>query len=229
MLVTTDTLLGPAPPHSAFLEGFRVLRANLLAQQGRDPYKTMMITSAQAREGKTTVTINLATVLALAGKRTVVLDADANLEGLGRTLDIRGKPGLTDVCQGTVGLDDVLLPTQIDTFHVVSAGTLVERASELMLSQNMHDVIQNLAERNDFVLLDTTPTVGFGSALSLAPLVDLVLMVARARGDAGPVQQALAALTDVGANVGGVIVNDIYPQDSTATDSYYRYYYQEDE
>ena len=220
MLSTTSTLLGPTPPRSAFLEGFRVLRANLLALQTRAPFRTVMITSAQAREGKTTVAANLAIVLSLAGKRTILVDADPSQQGLGRALDLRGLPGLTDVCSGSVDLDAVLQPTQIDTLHCISAGTLVERASELMLTPNMHDTLQQLAARSDLVLLDATPSVGFGSALSLAPLADLVLLVARARGDVAPVQHAIAALADVGANIGGVIVNDIFPQDSAVMESY---------
>lgn len=229
MLSTTDTLLGPAPPHSAFLEGFRVLRANLLGLHSREPFKTILVTSAQAREGKTTVAVNLATVLALAGKRTVIVDADANLQGTGRALGVRGTPGLTDVCQGAAALEEVLLPTQIGTLRVLSAGTLVERASELMLSERMREVVAGIAEVSDFVIVDAMPAVGFGATLSLAPLMDVVLMVARARGDAAPVQQALGALADVGARVAGVVVNDIYPQDSAITMSYYRYYQQEDE
>lgn len=229
MLTTTDTFLGPAPPHSAFLEGFRVLRANLLGLCSREPFKTVLITSAQAREGKTTVAINLATVLALAGKRTIVVDADANLEGLGRALNIRGRPGLTDLCAGGTPYNEVLIPTEIDALHVVSAGTQVEKASELMLSERLHDVIRHLSDVSDFVVIDAMPAVGFGATLSLAPFVDMVLLVARARGDAQIVRHALGALKDVGANIAGIVVNDINPQDSPITTSYYRYYYQEEE
>ena len=229
MLPTTDTLLGPAPPHSAFLEGFRVLRANLLGLCSREPFRTVLVTSAQAREGKTAIAANLATVLALAGKRTVVVDADANLQGLSRALGVRGRPGLTDLCAGDTSSDQVLCPTEIDALRIVSAGTQVERASELMLSEKLQDAIRHISDVSDFVVIDAMPAVGFGATLSLAPVVDIVLVVARARGDAQIVKQALGALRDVGANIAGIVVNDINPQDSAITTSYYRYYYQEEE
>ncbi|NSW56923.1 MAG: CpsD/CapB family tyrosine-protein kinase [Armatimonadetes bacterium] len=229
MLPTTDTFLGPAPPNSAFLEGFRVLRANLLGLWGREPFKTVLVTSAQAREGKTTVAANLATVLALAGKQTIAVDADANLQGLSRACGLRGRPGLTDLCAGNMTADEVLCPTQVDTLKMVPAGTQVDRASELMLSEHLHQAIRQIADMSEFVIIDAMPAVGFGATLSLAPLTDRVLVVARARGDAQVVKQALGSLHDVGANIAGIVVNDINPQDSAIMTSYYRYYYQEEE
>lgn len=225
MLPTTDTLLGPNPPHSAYSESFRVLRANILARYGQEPFSSIMITSALAREGKTTVALNLATVLGLARKQVILVDADMYQEALGRALGISGTPGLTDLCQGATSVEEILQPTEIPTLRLVSAGTQTEAASELVVSPSMTEAVRDLTGQAEFVIFDTTPAIGFGPALSLASLMDLVIVVARARGDARPVQQALAALTDVGGKIGGVIVNDILPQDSLATGSYYRYYY----
>ena len=223
MLQPSDTILGSAPPRSAYLEGFRVLRANLMAMHGREPFKSILITSASAREGKTTVAINLATVLALAGKKTILLDADANAQGLGREMGVRGTPGITDLCLGSVSAQDILHRTELDNLWLVSSGTRGEDASELAFSPSMREGIEQLAAQAEFLILDGTPCLGFGITLSLAPLVDLVLIVARARGKAEFVQQALATLVDAGTRVGGVIVNDILPQDSPLTEAYYQY------
>jgi capsular exopolysaccharide synthesis family protein len=227
MLIATDTFLGPSPPPSAYLEGYRILRTALWSTWNREPYKTILVTSSMPREGKTTVSLNLATVFALAGKRTVVVDGDAEQERLGRTLGIQGKPGLTDVCEGTVAIENVLVPTELDALKVVSVGTTPRLAAELAARPAMSDAIGRLADQADFMILDAAPVLGFSTALALAPLFDLVIVVARARNQAGPVRQAIGSLLDLGAKVAGVVVNDILPQDSLSTASYHQYYREE--
>lgn len=224
MLVMTETLLGPTPPQSAYSESYRVLRANLSALQQRDPFSSILVTSATAREGKTTVSLNLATTLALAGKRAIVVDTDTMHQGLGRALGIAGSPGLIDLCEGRAGIDGIIRATELETLHAVCAGTQAERASEFASKPSMGEALKSLQSRADYLILDGTPTLGFGATLALAPLVDIVVVVARARRKAETVRQALLSLVEVGANVGGVIVNDILPSDSLMASSYYTYY-----
>jgi polysaccharide biosynthesis transport protein len=228
MLITTDTLLGPSPPPSAYLEGYRILRTALWALWNREPFSTILVTSALPREGKTTVTLNLATVFALAGKRTVVVDGDAEQESLGRALGIRGKPGVTDICVGAAAADAVLVPTGLEALRAVPVGTTPRLVAELASRPAMPDAIGRLADQAEFLFLDAAPVLGFSTALALAPLFDMVLVVARARNQAGPARQAIGSLLDMGAKVAGVVINDILPQDSLSAASYYQYH-KEDE
>ena len=227
MLITSDTILGPDPPPSAYLEGYRILRTALWALWTREPFRTILVTSSLPREGKTTTTLNLATVFALAGKRTIVVDGDAVQASLSRTLGIQGKPGLTDICEGTVATDLAIVPTELEALQAVSVGTTPRLAAELAAKPAMSDAINSLADQAEFMMLDAAPVLGFSTALALAPLFDLVVVVARARNQAGPVRQTIGALLDVGAKVAGVVVNDILPQDSVSAASYYQYYRKE--
>jgi polysaccharide biosynthesis transport protein len=224
MLITTDTFLGPSPSRSAYVESYRVLRTALMALWSREPFKTVLVTSALPREGKTTVALNLATVFALAGKQTIVVDGDAYQEELGRTLGIHGKPGVTDLCVDAAGIDSVLVPTELDALRAVSMGTMPLLATELAAKPVMGDAIRGLADRTEFLILDAAPLLGFSMALALAPVFDVVLVVAKARNQAGPARHAIGALLDVGANVAGVVINDILPQDSILGGSSYEYY-----
>lgn len=224
MLVTTDTILGPKPPQCAYAESFRVVRANLMALYQREPFHSLLITSATPREGKTTVALNLATTFALAGKTTLIVDTDTSRQGLSRLLGIAGTSGLTDLCEGAVDLDAAIRPSELPQLLAVSAGTHTEGTEELASRPSMGEALRQLQSRADLVLLDGTPALGFGNTLALAPQVDMVAVVARARRDAETVRQALLSLVEVGANVGGVIVNDILPADSLMTSSYYSYY-----
>jgi len=227
MLITTDTILGPDPPRSVYVESYRVLRTSLLALWSREPFRTILVTSALPGEGKTTVALNLATVFALAGKQTIIVDGDADKEGLGRTLSIHGTPGVTDLCVDITGADAALTPTGLEALRAVSVGTMPRLAAELAARPAMGDAIKGLADRAEFLILDAAPLLGFSMALALAPVFDVVLVVARARNQAGPVRQAIGALLDVGAKVAGVVVNDILPQDSILSGSYYQYYQNE--
>lgn len=225
MLVTTEALLGPKPPQSAYSESYRVLRANLMALQQREPFNSILITSATAREGKTTVAINLATTLALSGKSVIVADTDAVRQGLSRLLGLSGSLGLTDLCMGATDADAVLRATELANLSVVSAGTQTEGNEEFASLPGMGEAIRALRARTGYLILDGTPTIGFGSTLAMAPLVDTVIVIARARREAEIVRQALVSLVEVGANVAGVVVNDILPADSLMTSSYYSYHY----
>ena len=91
----------------------------------------------------------------------------------------------------------------------------------------MSDVIREAAGSAEYVLLDGAPVLGYSGTLQLAPRIDLVLFVARARGYVAPVQRALRALCDVGAEVPGIVVNDVMPTDKRyyGYPSYYHYYY----
>ncbi|MFO8080938.1 MAG: CpsD/CapB family tyrosine-protein kinase [Armatimonadota bacterium] len=225
MLTPTATILGSQPPPSAYLESYRVLRSSLMALNEREPFTTALITSARDREGKTTITTNLGTVLGLAGQRTLLVDADFYGAGLTRTFDIPDDtPGFTDVCQGEADLHDAILTTEVDTLSVLPVGTARDMGPELVAATSIGNTIDMLGDAADYVFIDCTPMSGFGTATSLAPVVDLVLMVTVARSDAMVVRRCIDDLEDQQARFGGVIVNDVLPQDSVVHRAFHRYY-----
>lgn len=227
MLTSTETILGPTPPPSAYLESYRTLRSSIMTMDEREPFTTTLFTSARDLEGKTTVVINLATVISLVGKTTIVVDADFYGGGLTRELQIPdGTPGLTDLCAGEANLDDVLRPTEIEAMQVIPVGSRPNEGPELIASPGIRETLEAVAEKADYVFIDCTPMTGFGTATSLAPVVDAVLFVTVARSDAQAVRRCIDDLADCGARLGGVIVNDILPEDSAVYQAFHRYYQQ---
>lgn len=225
MLNQTDTILGSDPPPSAYLESYRVLRSSVLAMREREPFRTALITSPGEREGKTTVAINLATMLGLIDKRTILVDADFYGSGIDRALDIPPEsPGLTDLCRGDAELDEVLMPTEVEQFSLLPAGTDPDRGPELIATGAMERTVAQVRDAAEYVLFDCTPVTGFGAAVSIAPLVDVVLLVVLARSQVMNVRRCLEAIEQVGGTIGGVVVNDVLPGDSAAYRSYHRYY-----
>ncbi len=225
MLIQTETILGPEPARSAYLESYRVLRSSVMALKDKEAFQTVLVTSPAEREGKTTVVINLGIVLGLVERPTIIADADFYGAGIGSVLDIPGDAlGLTDLCQGQATVEEALIHTAISSLRILPAGTQIDRGPELTATGAMAGVMTELTERADFVLFDCTPVIGFGTALSLAGLVDAVFLVARARSQVTGVQRCLDALRDVDAKIGGVIVNDVLPSDSVVYRAYHRYY-----
>ncbi len=225
MLIETETLLGPDPPGSAYLESFRVLRSSILALKEKEPFQTVLVSSREQREGKSTVAINLGTVLGLVEKPTIVVDADFYGQGIGGMLGIPDDAvGLTDLCLGQVQPEEALIPTQIPSLHILPAGTQMEKGPELAVTGSMKQVLSQLKDRAEFVLYDCSPVSGFGTARSLAAAMDIVFLVSLARSQVTDVQRCLDSLREVGANIGGVIVNDVLPHDSVVYRAYHRYY-----
>ncbi len=224
MLITTETLLGADPPGSAYLESYRVLRSSVLALKEKEPFQTVLITSVGQREGKTSVAINLGIMLGLVERPTIVVDADFYGQGIGGTLGIPDTAGLTDLCLGQVQLEEALIETEIPSLHILPAGTQMAKGPELAVTGSMKQVLSQLKEQAEFILCDCTPVSGFGTALSLAGAVDIVFFVSLARSQVPQVQRCLDSLREVGANIGGVIVNDVLPSDSVVYRAYHRYY-----
>jgi len=225
VLIQSETILGAEPPRSAYLESYRVLRSSVMALKDKEPFQTVLVTSPGEREGKSTIVINLGIVLGLVEKPTIIADADFYGAGIGSILDIPDDAlGLTDLCQGRATVEEALLDTAIGSLHILPAGTQIDRGPELTATGAMAGVMTQLTDRADFVLFDCTPVTGFGTALSLAALVDTVFLVSLARRQVVAVQRCLDALKGVDANIGGVIVNDVLPSDSVVYRAYHRYY-----
>jgi len=224
VLVTTETLLGVKPPRSAYLESYRVLRSSVLSLNEKQPFQTVLVTSPGQGEGKTSVVANLGAMLGLVERPTIIADADFYGQGISEMLGITGQAGLTDLCLGQVHLDEVLIATEIPSLHLLSTGAEIDRGPELAITASMREVLAQLKDRAEFVLLDCTPVSGFGTALSLAGAVDTVFLVSLARSQATVVQRCLDQLSERGANIGGVIVNDVLPSDSAVHRAFHRYY-----
>ncbi len=222
MLEGTDTLLGPDPPECEYLEAYRQLRASILALRLRSTVRSLLITSATPAEGKSTVVLNLATVLALAAKRVVCVDLDLHHPYIHEMVGVPIAPGITDVLAGEASLAEAGRATGVEHLTIIPAGSHWEERSDILAASGPRGVIDELMEQYEFVIVDSTPVLDFAVALELARVADQVMMVARARRSVAPVIQAIDTLEEVGGTVAGIVVNDVLPQDSASAE--YAYY-----
>lgn len=204
-------------------EAFKLLRANILLPGNGTHPKVIAITSAVKGEGKTTVSANLTVALSQVSGKCVVVESDLRQPSLCSLLKVdRGKHGLADYLLGAAQLDDILIQTENDKLLVISSGTMVKNTSDLVTSDKMKALIEELSKRFAFVILDTPPLLAVSDAVTLSKLADAVLMVVRAKHtNREMVKAARMRLQRVGCKLLGVIINRTA---KTSSDSYYSDY-----
>ena len=212
-------------PQSLAAEAYRTIRTGILLSQAGEPPRTLLITSAQSSEGKTTSAVNLAASLASAGARVMIVDADLRRPSVAKQLNIDSRlPGLVEMLTGQCSYREVALKEAAPGISVIPSGKIPPNPAELLGSPQMASIIDNLAERYDYVIIDSPPILPVTDSVILSRFVDGVVMVVR--GSATPrrvVADARQRLRAVGARMLGVILNDV---DVTGGDYYYynRYY-----
>jgi capsular exopolysaccharide synthesis family protein len=188
-----------------------------------------MLTSATPQEGKTTVTANLAVVMAQGERKVAVIDADLRRPSLHRKFGFYNQVGLSDLFLVMRPLE--AFPQGAIKFHeaarlaVVTSGKLPPNPAELLTSQKMSHFLEMLNQEFDLILIDTPPVLSVTDAAALAPCMDGVILVAKPGvtrlRDFG---QALEQLRNVNARVLGVVLNEVNPRSRKYGYYYNRYY-----
>lgn len=189
-------------------EAFRQLRTKLFVIERESNLKTLLVTSAEPHEGKSTIIANLALTLAHAGRKVVVIDGDMRRPRQHMIFGLENKQGLSDVLQQQAELDEVLQVTTIEGIQVLTSGALRDYPGELVIMPQMREIIIQLREHADVVLIDAPAVLAVADASVLATLVDGVLLVveqSRSREDA--VQEARRRLDHLNVRTLGVVMN----------------------
>jgi capsular exopolysaccharide synthesis family protein len=177
-----STLMALDEPQSPYVEALRVLRTWLLHPRGGKTPKVVLVTSSGASEGKTTLSVNLAIVLALQGKKVLLVDADLREPMLHKMLNIKTQTGLSSIISGQSG-DEVLpgiVPIErLPTLRVLVSGPVPAYPSQLLGSVPMRSSIEAWREQFDFIILDAPPVLPVTDSLVLSSLADYTLLVAR--------------------------------------------------
>jgi capsular exopolysaccharide synthesis family protein len=203
-------------PESEASEAYRRLRTGMLYAAAQDDVRTVLVTSSEPSEGKTTTVANLAAALGKAGKYVVVVAADLRRPRLETFLGLtngstgsESRPGLTNILAGEVGVDDALVPVPgMPNVKVLPTGPMVANPAELLESNAMRRIMAYLRDHADIVLIDGTPILGVSDALAMSQLADAVLLVADAGQARRTVSQARAQLAQVNGRLMGTVLNN---------------------
>jgi len=197
-------LLTPHAPRSHLADQYRVLKRPLIGNamgKGADTVKhgnLIMVTSALPGEGKSFTSVNLAMSIAAELDHTVMLvDADVARPSVLRMLGLPAGPGLLDLLEGKADMADVLMRTNVDKLTLLPSGTPHPRATELLASEAMSQLLDDMATRypDRIIIFDSPPLLLTTEARVLAThMGQIVMVVAAGRTLQGSVQQALAAI-----------------------------------
>ncbi|HKS27533.1 MAG TPA: polysaccharide biosynthesis tyrosine autokinase [Pyrinomonadaceae bacterium] len=209
---------------SPVAEAFRHLRTSLLFSSGVSAPRSILVTSGQALEGKTTVAFNTAIALAQTGASVLLVDCDLRRPSVQKHIGAEIEPGLTDYLAGEVKLDAALRNyAQLPSLKIMTSGYLPANPAELLGSEEMLSFLSRAKERFAHVIIDSPPSVSFADGAIISTLVDgVVIVVHGGKSSRAVVRHLINRLTGVGARICGTVLNNVKPQ---PYDYYYNSYY----
>jgi capsular exopolysaccharide synthesis family protein len=208
-------------PDSKHAEAYRVLRTNILFSRKNEKFNTIVVVSAGAGEGKSTTTMNLATVFAQTGQRVLVVDSDLRRPTLHKLLHVANNLGLTNYLLKQNKIEEVVQATSVPMLDFMPSGKLPNSSMGVLGSAQMKEMISELKQRYDFIFFDSPPILGVSDASVLASEVDLVVQVIQYRRYPQPMNiRAKQMIEKVGGNFVGIVLNNI---NMSQDESYYYY------
>ena len=218
---------------SPIAEAYRHLRTSLLLSSAGTPPKTILVTSSQPSEGKTTTAINTAFMLAQTGAEVLIIDCDLRRPRLHTHFNIPNTRGLTNSLSGESHDLDSLIQTydKQPNLKLLPSGPIPPNPAELLGSDEMRRLLASLSEKFTHIIVDSPPAISFTDASILSTFVDgVILVVHGGRSSRAVVRRAKQRLIDIGANIFGVVLNNvkIEPHDYYYA-GYYSGYYKSDE
>jgi succinoglycan biosynthesis transport protein ExoP len=218
---------------SPVAEAYRHLRTSLLLSSAGQPPKTVLVTSSQPSEGKTTTVVNIATMLAQTGANVLVLDCDLRRPRVHSHFGMTNARGVTNYLSGETNVSDLVQTyDKLRNLKVLPSGPVPPNAAELLGSDEMRKLLYVLAEEYTHIIIDSPPAISFTDASILSTMVDGVMLVVHGgRSSRAVVRRAKQQLQDVGAHLFGIVLNNVKLEgtDYYYYSGYYSGYYSDDE
>jgi capsular exopolysaccharide synthesis family protein len=220
----TSHLITHTDVESSGAEAFRMLRTGLAFANAERPLRAIAVTSPGPSEGKSTVAINLASVLAQAGSRVLLVDADMRHPMLHTVFKHAKKPGLSDLAVMSGDPAQAIFPTGLDGLFCLPCGTIPPSPADLFTLGATRALLERLEGEYDYLVIDTPPVLVAADTPIIGALADTSILVVRAGRTAfDALEDARAAMLNGGAHLSGLVVNDV--KRSGRYGRYYHYYY----
>ncbi|MDD5794510.1 MAG: CpsD/CapB family tyrosine-protein kinase [Clostridiales bacterium] len=207
-------------PKSIAAEAYRTLRTNIQYSSFDEEIRTIVVTSSEPGEGKSTTAGNIAISFAQAAKKTVIIDCDLRKPSLHKKFKISNIGGLSDILIGKEKIDDVIHHFN-EELDVITSGKLPPNPAEMLGSRTMERLLVALKERYDIIILDTAPLQAVTDAQILSTKSDGIILVVRAHATKREsVIQAKGLIEKVGGKILGTVLNGV----ENTRGKYYYYY-----
>lgn len=207
-------------PKSVIAESYRTLRTNIQYSSFDKKYKSIVITSSEQGEGKSTTAANLALSLAQGEKKVVLIDCDLRKPSIHKKFKVSNATGLSDVLIGKELLSNTL-KRRGENLFILTSGKIPPNPSEMLSSKAMSNLLEELKEDFDYIIIDTPPIQAVTDSQILSTKVDGTLLVIRAKETKREsVHNAVNLLKKVNAHIIGTVLNGV----DNDSGNYYYYY-----
>lgn len=210
-----------------FSESVRLLRVRVEKQMAQRGAKVLMVTSTIANEGKTTVSMNLATDLARKGKKTLLVDCDLRNPSVAGALDVAQQSGLAEFLRGDEKIGDILRSTDDPNLFVIYGGSPVHQPQRMLASAATRNFLNAVRSTFDYVILDTPPCTMMADAAEVGAMADCTLLTVRQNfACRSQIVEGVQLLGDSGKPIIGCVMNmtTVQPGKKGYSYSYYGYY-----
>ena len=215
-------------PNSTVAECVRTVRTNLLFMAPERELRSMLVTSAGPREGKTSTVVNIGATMAYAGSKILLVDSDLRRPRLHKVFDMTNDRGLTNmILDSDVQIADMIQESGVDGMHIMCSGPLPPNPAELLQTKGFRRTLARLLETYDQVIFDSPPVVAVTDAQVLGMQLDGAVLVVRAgQTTRDMLAKAKRLLSDVNVQMLGAILNNLDVTRRGYGQYYYRYYRQ---
>ncbi len=213
-------------PKSSVAECSRAIRTNLLFMTPDKPFRSLLVSSSMAGEGKTTMTLNLATAMAQAGSRVLLVDADLRRPRIHKSFQVSNDVGLSSLLIENCKLDQAVVRSPVENLDILPCGPIPPNPSELLHTAKFREVYAELLKSYDKVIFDSAPISAVTDSVVLSTIVDGTMLVIKTGvTHREAVKRAVRSLQDAHANILGVVLNDLEANKTEYGYSYSRYYW----
>lgn len=218
-----SSMIAAISPNSRVAEQFRTIRTNIQFSMATKNLQTILFSSSGPYEGKSTICTNVASVFADQGKRVLVVDADMRLPSIAKIFHLNNKVGLSTLMTSKhLKVEEAIQHVEAVHFDVLPSGIVPPNPSELLDTERMDEIIDELKQQYDLILFDLPPIVSVTDAQIMATKVDGVILVIRKDiAEVEEVYKAKELLDLVNANVLGAVFNG-ETNNYDYSNSYYR-------
>lgn len=198
------------PKHHTFSEALRTLRTSLQLLNIDKPSQTILVTSSVPKEGKSTVSVNLAFAMGQLNK-VLLVEADLRRPTIAKRFQLPGfQPGLANAVVGTHELSECIVKDEESGIEVLCAGTIPPNPQELLASQKFADLMDNLKKQYDYVIVDSAPTQAVSDAIVVSKHCDSLVYVVKADSTSIKViNNGLSRFVQIGHRIDGLVLNQV--------------------
>jgi len=202
------SLVSVTDPSSVVAEQFRTIRTNIQFSSVEKKVQSLVVTSAEPSEGKSTVSSNLAVVWAKQNEKVLLIDADLRRPTAHRTFNLLNAAGLSSYLSNNAVYEEIIQETEVPNLSVISSGPIPPNPAELLNSRHINTLIERLEDEYDIIIFDAPPINTVTDAQLLASKADgVILVVPQGIAEKGSVTHAVEQLNKVHAKVLGTVMN----------------------